>query len=81
MKPLILTTMLAIAGCTDSVPPPQGFSSIERCVEGVIYYHYQTTVGNAGYGYLAPKFVYHSGDKTAKLAVCNGPGTKTVPLL
>lgn len=56
-----------LAGCSGEAPKQENALGNVICLQGVQYYSYQRSQGNAGFGYLAPVF----DKETKQIKICN----------
>ena len=54
---LLLCIVMLVAGCSSGDKARTSTEDVQtRCLNGVEYYLFRESNGNAGYGYMAPKF-------------------------
>ena len=62
-----LAVIVGLIGCVGEVPSSSNAKNSKVCLDGVNYYMFKATQGNAGYGYLAPVF----NKDTKQVELCN----------
>jgi len=53
----MLSVLLAVSGCSTGDRAATKTAEMQtRCIEGITYFMFRESSGNAGFGYMSPKF-------------------------